>query len=74
VVQNKPIFFLPEQMITIVNVHTKFYFSSFSIFLKVINFKVYKFHNLKFNFSRVKDPRSDIREKIIPVLDLGSLG
>jgi hypothetical protein len=33
-VQNKPYFFLPDQMITVVNVHTKCNFSSFSIFLK----------------------------------------
>jgi hypothetical protein len=29
--QNKPIVLLPDQMITVVNVHTKLNFSSFSI-------------------------------------------
>jgi hypothetical protein len=33
-VQNKFNFFLPDQMITAVNVHTKYNFSSFSIFFK----------------------------------------
>jgi hypothetical protein len=33
-VKNKFYFFLPDQMISAVNVHTKYYFSSFYIFLK----------------------------------------
>jgi hypothetical protein len=53
---------------TEVNVHTKYNFSSFSIFLKWINFKNYKLHYLKFNFSHLWDPGSEIRdlEKIHP--------
>jgi hypothetical protein len=62
-VQNKRIFLLPDQIITVpgtgtvVNVHAKFNFSPFSKFLKGINFKIYKFHYqyryFKFNFSHV---------------------
>jgi hypothetical protein len=46
-------FFLPDQMITVANDHTKFYFSSFSIFFKGINFIIYQFYYLKFNFGHV---------------------
>jgi hypothetical protein len=60
------IFFLPDQMITVVNDHTKFNFSSFSIFFKGIHFIIYQFHYFKFNFGQVWDPRSGIRKKIIP--------
>jgi hypothetical protein len=79
-VQNKPIFFLPDQMITgtgtVVNVHTKLKFSSFSIFLNGINLIIYKFQSIKFNFSPVWGLRSEIRnpEKIILDQDPGSLG
>jgi hypothetical protein len=55
------LFFLPDQMITVVNDHRKFNFSSFSIFFKGINFTIYQFHYLKFNFwsclgSGIRDP------------------
>jgi hypothetical protein len=55
---NKHIFFLPDQKMTVVNVHTKFNFLSFPIFLMGINFIIYKFQNLKFNFSHAWDPES----------------
>jgi hypothetical protein len=47
------IFFLPDQMITVVNDHTKFNFSYFYIFFQGINFIIYQFHYLKFNFGLV---------------------
>jgi hypothetical protein len=52
------------QMITVVNVHTKYNFSSFSILFKLKNFIIYagKFHSLKFNFCHVWDPGSDIKD------------
>jgi hypothetical protein len=46
--QNKPIFFSPDQMISIVNVHTKFNFSFSSIFLKRKKLK-----NLSISFSKI---------------------
>jgi hypothetical protein len=33
----KPNFFLPDQMITLVNVHTKYNFSSFSTYISQVN-------------------------------------
>jgi hypothetical protein len=49
------IIFLSDQMITgtVVNDHTVFNFSSFSIFVKGINFIIYQLHYLKFNFGHV---------------------
>jgi hypothetical protein len=73
-VQNKLIFFLPDQMINVVNVNSKLNFLYFSIILKGINLIIYKFHYLKFNFSHVWDPRSGIRKKIILDPALRSLG
>jgi hypothetical protein len=52
---------MSDQMITDVNVHTKYNFSSFSIFLKRINCEIHKLHYLKvnlFNFSHLWDPGS----------------
>jgi hypothetical protein len=62
----------PFLMITVGNVHTKVDFSSFSIFLKGLNFIIYQFYYLKFNFSHVWDPRSEIRDPRSGIRDPGS--
>jgi hypothetical protein len=61
-------------MMHVVNVHTKFNFSYFSIFLKEIHLIIYKFHFPKFNISHDWDLGSEIRKKMIPDPDPGSLG
>jgi hypothetical protein len=52
-------FFLPDQMITVVNDHTKFNFSSFRYFFKGKNYKFYQFHylNLILVMFRIRDPQ-----------------